>query len=339
MSGSAVTCDTCTGTNKPNTAETACVVCSITDYANCDKENVCAACDNGKYLTPTGQCVDSCDKLGGYYADGNVCKRCSPECASCSTAGADKCLSCPAGRVLKYTSESDINGGGSCVDECKANTDGCADCGATIGGSRYCSKCSTITEVPINGVCASNTVSRANICTSDGKGACSACTAAGYFLLDGGCYKTDRQPGKSVCTTESGGKCTTCANGQVPNNGVCPTCPAGCSKCSGSSICTACLAGYYLSSSKSVKCSENSTNGGNIITGVPNCVSCKEPPASSGTVTCYVTQEPSVNPTDPSVNKGGLISGAITGISIAVIVVVGGLVGFLCWWFICRGKA
>ena len=76
----------------------------------------------------------------------------------------------------------------------------------------------------------------------------------------------------------------------------------------------------------------------NTIKGVPNCVSCA-PPSGSGPVTCYVTQEPSVNPTDPSVNKGGLSSGVIVGISVAVIVVVGGLVGFLCWWFICRGKA
>ena len=36
---------------------------------------------------------------------------------------------------------------------------------------------------------------------------------------------------------------------------------------------------------------------------------------------------------------GNLSTGAIAGISVAVIVVVGGLVGFLCWWFICRGNA
>ncbi|ESU43654.1 Variant-specific surface protein, partial [Giardia duodenalis] len=36
---------------------------------------------------------------------------------------------------------------------------------------------------------------------------------------------------------------------------------------------------------------------------------------------------------------GNLSTGAIAGISVAAVVVVGGLVGFLCWWFICRGKA
>ncbi|ESU40146.1 Variant-specific surface protein, partial [Giardia duodenalis] len=99
--------------------------------------------------------------------------------------------------------------------------------------------------------------------------------------------------------------------------------------------CTECLAGYYkTSANKCVKCDKDDSN----ITGVPNCVSCA-PPASSGIVTCYVTQTPAVDPADPSVNKGGLSSGAIAGISVAVIAVVGGLVGFLCWWFICRGKA
>ncbi|KWX11150.1 Variant-specific surface protein [Giardia duodenalis assemblage B] len=123
------------------------------------------------------------------------------------------------------------------------------------------------------------------------------------------------------------------SNGQAPNSVVCPACPAGCSKCSGSSgsqTCSECLAGYYFSTDKCVKCSENS----NGITGVPNCVSCALPTGNSGPVTCYVTQEPTVDPADPSVNKGGLSSGAIAGISIAVIAVVGGLVGFLCWWFI-----
>lgn len=62
-------------------------------------------------------------------------------------------------------------------------------------------------------------------------------------------------------------------------------------------------------------------------------------PTGSGPVTCYVTQTPTVDPADPSVNKTGLSTGAIAGISVAAVVVVGGLVGFLCWWFVCRGKA
>ncbi|ESU42163.1 Variant-specific surface protein, partial [Giardia duodenalis] len=175
MSGSAVTCDTCTEGNKPNTAKTACVPCSIDGCASCDKEDVCEACTSSKKLTPTGQCVDSCDKLGNYYADGNVCQPCDSSCASCSTAGANKCLSCPAGKALKYTDETPINGG-SCVDECKTGAGGCADCGATIGGSRYCSKCGNASQAPLNGDCAANTA-RTKFCTTAKDGACTQCAS------------------------------------------------------------------------------------------------------------------------------------------------------------------
>ncbi|ESU45137.1 Variant-specific surface protein, partial [Giardia duodenalis] len=337
-----VTCSACTAEGKkPNADGTKCVDCAAAGCAKCSDEGVCVECDSSHYLTPTGQCVDDCGKLGGYYADNNVCKRCDPSCAECVGANANQCSACPAGKVLQYTSESNINGGGSCVDECTPRTGagGCNSCGAVIGGSRYCSKRSTTTEVSINGVCTADNTRTPACSVKDNQGGCTTC-ASGYFLLDGGCYETGRQPGKSVCTTESGGKCITCANGQTADTstGVCPACPAGCSTCSNTNTCTACLAGYYLSGTKCVKCSENSTNGSNTITGVPNCVSCA-PPTTSGTVTCYATQTPTVDPTDPSVNKGGLSTGAIAGISVAVIAVVGGLVGFLCWWFLCRGKA
>ncbi|ESU41509.1 Variant-specific surface protein, partial [Giardia duodenalis] len=311
--------------------------CNLPNCQTCSEDKTtCKTCTDNYYLTPTGQCVDKCDKLGGYYADSNVCKPCDPSCAACTAAGASKCLSCPAGKVLQYTDDTKVDQGGSCVDECKTNTGGCTDCGAVIGGSKYCSKCSDVGQAPLNGNCAANTA-RTKFCTTASDGACTQC-ASGYFLLDGGCYETSRQPGKSVCTTANNGQCQTCANGQQPASGVCPACPAGCSKCSGSSdpkTCSECLAGYYKSGTSCVKCDKNS----NDIQGVPNCVSCKEPSSGSGPVTCYVTQEPAVDPADPSVNKGGLSSGAIVGISIAVIVVVGGLVGFLCWWFLCRGKA
>ena len=93
-----------------------------------------------------------------------------------------------------------------------------------------------------------------------------------------------------------------------------------------------CASGYYKATSATGPCASCESNNGDI-TGIPNCVSCAAP-SGSGPVTCYVTQQS----TDPSVNRGGLSSGAIAGISVAAVV-VGGLVGFLCWWFVCRGKA
>ncbi|ESU44489.1 ATP-dependent RNA helicase, partial [Giardia duodenalis] len=50
-----------------------------------------------------------------------------------------------------------------------------------------------------------------------------------------------------VCTQAgNNGQCQACANTLSPNDGVCPACPAGCSKCSNSNTCTECYSGYYL---------------------------------------------------------------------------------------------
>ncbi|ESU45748.1 Variant-specific surface protein, partial [Giardia duodenalis] len=301
----------------------------------------CSACSSDNLSPLKNECMTTCP--AGTYADSNkVCTPCHTSCSSCSDAGESSCTACYPGSVLSYGSDTTK---GTCIKECTgAFMAHCKAGGCTldVGGSKYCSRCAA-GYAPIDGVCtAMSTGARdASGCkANDGK--CTACTGANYALLSGGCYNTQALPGSAVCAAANNGQCQTCANGQQPASGVCPACPAGCSKCSGSSgsqICSECLAGYYKSGTSCVKCSENSTNGSNTITGVKDCVSCTAPTSNSGTVTCYVTQTPTVDPTDPSVNKGGLSSGAIAGISIAVIAVVGGLVGFLCWWFVCRGKA
>ena len=322
MSGSAITCTTCTGTNKPNTAGTACVVCTIGDCANCNEENVCEACDSGKYLTPTAQCVDSCDKLGGYYADSNVCKSCDPSCPDCVGAGANQCSACPAGRALKYADVNTPSNGGSCGEQCAVSADGCAECGARIGGTAYCSRCGGSQQAPLNGDCAAN--SRAAFCQQVSNGACTQCEA-NYFLRDGGCYETTRQPGKSVCTAAQGGKCTQCANGLATTDGACGVCHASCSTANDANACTTCAAGYYKESASDGPCKPCSE-------GLAGCRQCTA--TAADTFVCLETGDA----TD-SGNKSGLSSGAIAGISVAAVVVVGGLVGFLCWWFVCRGKA
>eukprot|EP00701_Giardia_intestinalis_P003462 XP_001707286.1 VSP, putative [Giardia lamblia ATCC 50803] len=62
-----------------------------------------------------------------------------------------------------------------------------------------------------------------------------------------------------------------------------------------------------------------------------------ENPASA--YACSSGYSPDTNGTSCVSTDVRLSTGAIAGISVAVIVVVGGLVGFLYWWFICRGKA
>ncbi|EFO61613.1 VSP [Giardia lamblia P15] len=313
--------------------------CKACDNPRTDRE-VCTECSEGNYLTPTKQCTQSCGTLGGYYNGDKVCEPCDPSCAACATKGPTKCTLCPPGKRLQYTDEGAPQGGGSCVDECRpeGGAGGCETCGATIGGTKYCSKCSTSAEVPVNGVCTADNA-RASACkVKDGKGGCTTCDN-GYFLQDGGCYKLGRQPGEQICTTASStGKCETCANSLRPTDGVCPSCHPTCKTCSAADIanaCTTCATGYYMLGLGPATCTSCERDSGNVK-GVSGCLSCAPPSGNTGSVLCYLTKD---DGTGGSVNKSGLSTGAIAGIAVAAIVVVGGLVGFLCWWFLCRGKA
>ena len=327
-----------------------CKRCEVANCEACNAQGQCQTCSNGFYKDGTG-----------------ACQKCHESCRACSGEGATKCTECPAGKILKYSGVE-----GQCTEQCVVNTavesGNCKTCGLTVEGTAYCSGCSKSDEYPQNGVCAPKTA-RAATC-SDGtiqNGVCTACTA-GYFRMNGGCYETTRYPGKSVCTqvASSGGTCQTAAPGYKLNNGNLVTCPEGCKTCSSSSSCdtcadgyvkignaqtcskchascltcetdatkcTACASGYYKTASAIGPCISCETDSGSV-TGVKGCASCAAPSGSTGAVLCYLMKDSAAGGSDPN-----LSSGAIAGISVAVIVIVGGLVGFLCWWFICRGKA
>ena len=216
----------------------------------------------------------------------------------------------------------------------------CADgqCTASIASSKYCSKCKS-GFVPVDGLCVSTGTRVAPTgCTPNdtNDGTCKACTDA-YFLQSGGCYQAAVYPSNTLCTAANGGKCTNCANGQQVdgNTGSYLACDPTCKTCTTANDpakCSACFSGYYLDSANACKYYFETSD---TITGVENCISCEKPSTETDPVTCYTTREF----TDPSVNKSALSTGAIAGISVAAVVVVGGLVGFLCWWFVCRGKA
>ena len=346
--GETVTCTTCTGTNKPNTAKTACLSCSIEGCTSCDKENVCAACNSGKYLTPTGQCVDNCP-AGTYEAtattgSSKICALCHPSCSKCTDDAESSCTACYPGSVLNHGSTP---GKGTCIPECTGKyLENCADgqCTASIAGSKYCSRCKS-GFVPVDGLCVSAGTRAAPAgCTpsTTTAGTCESCKDA-YFLESGGCYQAAVYPGNMLCTTtDNNGKCTKCANGQEKdNNGSCPACHPTCATCGTGKPqeCKTCFSGYYFDATNKAckKCSETS----GTITGVENCISCEKPSNNQGSVTCYVKTSGggSGDNSTGGDSDSNLSSGAIAGISVAVVVVVGGLVGFLCWWFICRGKA
>ncbi|KAE8304374.1 VSP [Giardia duodenalis] len=307
--------------------------CKTCDNPKTDNE-ICTKCNDGDYLTPTNQCVPDCTAISGYYGDTDKkCKACNPECAECVGPANNQCTACPVGKMLQYTDTNTPVNGGTCMDQCSVSStnDGCAECGAQIGGTAYCSKCKNTQQAPLNGNCAAS--SRVAFCATITSGACTKCNE-GYFLKDGGCYQTDRQPGKQVCSNAQGGngKCQTCANGLAASDGNCAECHSTCATCSTADAadkCKTCATGYYKENGDDTtaglckKCSEK-------ISGCKQCVS-----SSGSSVICLESEVG----TGGSVNKSGLSTGAIAGISVAVIVIVGGLVGFLCWWFLCRGKA
>ncbi|ESU44730.1 Variant-specific surface protein, partial [Giardia duodenalis] len=275
-----------TGCTKDTTPQ-----CTTPDCKACDNpaedSEVCTACNENKYLTPTSQCVDDCGKLGNYYGaddhkckectvancaecktdgscktcttglylDTKECKACDSSCKSCSGATASDCTACPTGKALKYGSDG---AKGTCGEGCTTGTGqgACKTCGLTVEGTAYCSACSVDTEYSQNGVCTSRTI-RAATCSdaSVSGGVCTTC-ANGLLKMNGGCYETSRYPGKSVCTeaASTGGTCQTAADGYYLNSGNLVTCPEGCKTCSSASACTDCADGYVLVGTACTKC-------------------------------------------------------------------------------------
>ncbi|ESU40501.1 Variant-specific surface protein [Giardia duodenalis] len=306
----------------------------------------CTKCSTNSLSPLKDACLTSCP--AGTYETGSpnkVCTPCHTSCAGCKDDNtAASCTACYPGSVLSYGSD---NTKGTCIAECTGKyLENCADgqCTASIAGSKYCSKCKS-GYVPVDGMCvlADKTRAPPTGCTPNSNdGVCTTCTEK-YFLESGGCYQAEKFPGNTLCTAAASGKCTSCANGQQVDGttGSCPACDSTCKTCSAKNNpakCSACFSGYYLDSANACKkCSETSGN----IQGVANCISCEKPSSGNGAVTCYVKTSGGGSGDNSTGGDSGpnLSSGAIAGISVAVIVVVGGLVGFLCWWFICRGKA
>ncbi|ESU39621.1 Variant-specific surface protein [Giardia duodenalis] len=320
-----------------------CAKCSLkATSARAGPMVTCSGCETKRLSPLNDACLEECP--AGTYPDNRdstgICASCHNTCASCSTNAETSCTACYPGYVLSRSSDDT----GTCIKECTGDfmahckADGCS---LNVGGSKYCDQCED-GYAPVDGVCTkvASTTRDASGCKASG-GKCTEC-GANYALLSGGCYNTNKVPGNSVCTLSVGGKCTMCVtSGADPKGQACPTCPDGCLKCTGnvgSQTCSVCLSGYYLSTNKCFRCTVGDGASANAITGVENCISCAPPTGGNGgPVTCYVKTDGTSGGDDNtggSTNKSGLSTGAIAGISVAVIVIV----GFLCWWFIGRRK-
>ena len=339
------------GTNADN--KKACKECAVANCKTCGDQGQCQTCNNG------------------FYKNGDACSPCHESCKTCSAGTASDCTECPTGKALRYG-----EGGtkGTCGEGCTTGqgSGACKTCGLTIDGASYCSECATTTEYPQNGICTSTTARTAATCKNSNvaNGICSLCTN-GFLRMNGGCYETTKFPRKSVCTTTpdadtctsvtsgyyidgssnlvvcsdgcaectTSSACTTCKDGytKIGSSQTCTKCDSSCETCTGAAITyKACATGYYKTALGESTCTSCET-GSNGVTGIKGCLNCVPPSSNTGSVLCYLMKD--ADSTGGNTNKSGLSTGAIAEISVAVIVVVAGLVGFLCWWFICRGKA
>ena len=300
---------------------------------------VCKTCAAGYFKNPTNagtsdSCIACGDATGvqagsATYNGVDGCTACDGSALKAGTNGVAKCTACTSGKKPNAAGDHCY----TCPDE--GATAGCSNCSdnrkceacvsgkilKTDGNTRTCiepAECKDgffENQTPTPHTCEACAVNCLS-CTATTDDKCKSC-AEGYFL--------------GAANTAAEGRCIQCSSTADANwKGV-----AGCTKCtrpntsgaSGTATCDECEAGKKLSEDKT-KCNPCADT---------NCSFCDEQGACQKCSDGYTLEGGKC--ASSSANKSGLSTGAIAGISVAAVVVVGGLVGFLCWWFICRGKA
>ena len=283
---------------------------TICEAAN--SNGVCTAAKPGYFVPPSDtdashDSIVSCGDTTGVtlntktYIGVAGCTICDkPTIASENTPKAATCTACGDGKLVKT-----VDSVTSCIEEADCNNGYFVD----TNGGKKCSACAN--------TCKTCSGAEANQCTS-----CQD-TDKKYLKKDnpadstGTCVAADGCTGKYYID-EAAKTCSTCASAGTTG---CKTC----AKKNGVVTCTSCedCQKFGLNKRSCVKeCPENSSKQNDT------CV-CNDGFTPRTDSTACVAASRSVN----------LSSSAIAGISVAAVVVVGGLVGFLCWWFICRGKA
>ncbi|ESU41098.1 Variant-specific surface protein [Giardia duodenalis] len=293
----------------------------------------CASCT---YTSSTLKCT-ACGEGKKPNKEGTGCFDCGISgCAYCSGTG--KCEECDGDKIVKTDKDKTT----SCVteDQCKG-TEGFFV--KTNGSTKTCEACGDEN-------CAA--------CAAEGTGKCSKCKTTGdktYLKGDAGagtCVEAS-QCGSTAFPkddAENGNKCVSCGDNTdgVANCAECTAPGEGktkptCTKCTdkylktaadGTTTCeTECGEGYFKNDKGG---SDGQTkvcvSCGDETSGVPNCAKCTAPTTTGQKPTCSectsgfrLEGEVCV---PASTNKSGLSTGAIAGISVAVIVMVGGLIGF-----------
>ncbi|EFO65181.1 VSP [Giardia lamblia P15] len=338
---------------------------------------ICETCLDGYYgTTSCTECDANCATCNS--AGAAQCQTCKPgyflkggqapaECVACDSttdSGISGCAICTFDTSLTCNSckpDYALIGSG-CQKSCEDDT-GCGGasgaCDATIidgqgNAKHYCSYCGKTNDVPIDGRCVANTQNQGNTGCTDH--VCTQCTT-GYFLYMGGCYSVSTAPSSHMCKTADGGVCTEAASDKyfaVPGAAKTGQSVLACGNPLGTAVddktyvgvegCSQCTAPAQLdapgmASATCTACGEgrkpSKSGTGCAACSDANCRHCRVDGVCEECSSGFSLEG------GKCVSTGGpnLSTEAIAGISVAAIVVVGGLVGFLCWWFLCRGKA
>ena len=334
--GSEGKCTTCKADTKyifqnpanPSTLGSECILCWDTTGANevVGVEN-CATC-----AAPS--------KAPGVA----TCSKCATGALYTPSEGATSCLAtCPEGYFEHTASDTkktcqSCSGKNADLNPAATGVTGCVKC--TYDNTKVtCTKCETGKYLKTAGD--STSCVEASQCGS------------GFFP------KTDDKAGNKCvpCGEAGSGGINNCAECTAPGEGKTkPTC----TKCTDKYLKTAadgtttcveqgeCTSDSFpventSAGNKCLSCGDAqgaADTAGGIWKGVTGCAKCTKPATANSPATCSECGSGYKLEGEACVPAGtNLSTGAIAGISVAAVVVVGGLVGFLCWWFICRGKA
>ncbi|ESU44600.1 Variant-specific surface protein [Giardia duodenalis] len=351
---SVVKCDdsttgvTVSGNSGPYKGVQNCATCNAPAISSSGGTAICTKCAQSNYLTTNNACTADCEANTHFSTEtpesGKKCFACGDTtngvigCEKCTAPGDGKtnptCTKC-TDKYLKTAADGTTTcvAKGACKDDyftVDDSTNGrkCISCGDTTGVTVDIDK----KYVGVDG-CAKCTAPDAITDTTGTKAAtCTECAAGFLHTLTGGatsCVETC--PKGYFGHTASDTKKKTCQSCATPESLTPPvTGIEGCTSCTYTSSilkCTACGEGKKPNK-EGTRCFDCSISGCAYCSGTGKCEEC-----ASG----YTLDSQANTCASSSANKSGLSTGAIAGISVAAVVVVGGLVGFLCWWVVCRG--
>jgi len=235
-------CSICSNNLIVSTFGDQCVLCNISNCFSCEQSNSCFGCNNG-YILIDNQCI-TCNIDNCYYCkennvcsicaypyspQGGLCVLCLPPCQKCFADGS--CSTClpPFSQVLLVP-------GSTCF---LCDDPNCITCSYTNSTILICTDCA-IGYTIVNGACNWGCSQiQCSLCSQNNGLICSQCNQ--YYYVNpsnSSCILCPNTPRCLNCMVSTPNLCLLCAPGFFLSSGLCIACPAYCSVCNSSTLCT-----------------------------------------------------------------------------------------------------